>query len=315
MNSDLLRLVDEVVEDHAAESPGSLWDTFVELGLTRIGVPEEVGGSGGGPSDLHTIVRRLAHHGVEVPLVEAAVAAWALPEEQDDLDPMLAHCRPPGDVLVVVSPGARVGSRVLLVEAGTGVLARVVRTQPGPPPTADLEIDEAPVVDAERVRPVETRLLAANAARLVGAATGAYELTRDYVRVREQFGKPLVALPAVAAHLARMRTALEVAGAGLDRAELQLDAGQDAWAAAAGAAIGARRAADLVVSTSHQLHGAMGMTEEYPLARRTSLARLHRGAVPTDSATRLGAAALAGGEEEVWTTLTGHVAAAAGERT
>src|SRR5690606_13131763 len=68
---------------------------------------------------------------------------------------------------------------------------------------------------AEEVR-VRVGLL--RSAALVGAERGTYRLTRKYVRDREQFGRPLVKLPAVATALAAIRvdviraeTALEFA--------------------------------------------------------------------------------------------------------
>jgi len=56
------------------------------------------------------------------------------------------------------------------------------------------------------------------AAALTGAVEGAYELTRAYVNTREQFGRPLARIPAVAAKLAIIKTSVIQCDAALARA-------------------------------------------------------------------------------------------------
>ncbi|MFF1732113.1 acyl-CoA dehydrogenase family protein [Streptomyces sp. NPDC058247] len=53
---------------------------------------------------------------------------------------------------------------------------------------------------------------------MTGAAHGAYRLTRQYVSEREQFGSPLLKLPAVGRQLALARIALAEADTALSLA-------------------------------------------------------------------------------------------------
>jgi acyl-CoA dehydrogenase len=143
-------------------------------------------------------------------------------------------------------------------------------------------------------------LLALRAAALAGAVEGAYELTRGYVSTREQFGQPLVRIPAVAANLAIMKTAVIQCDAALARA-----AGAE-LAAVASARIIAGRAATQAARIGHQLHGAIGVTAEYSLHRFTKRLWAWRDAETTehDWSVLLGELAAAGGEAAFWEELT-----------
>jgi acyl-CoA dehydrogenase len=149
-------------------------------------------------------------------------------------------------------------------------------------------------------RAARARLGRLRAAEIVGLCEGAYALTRDYVRTREQFGKPLVRIPAVAMNLARMRTAIIPAQRALWRGQAgDLDS-------AAVARVLAGRAATEVARLAHQLHGAMGVTSEYPLQRFTRRLWSLRDAdlCERDWSAILAEASFAGGEPTVWEVLT-----------
>jgi hypothetical protein len=57
----------------------SLWKDLCDTGFHLLGVPEEIGGSGGGLRDLAVVVDLLAFHGARVPVAESAfLAGWLL---------------------------------------------------------------------------------------------------------------------------------------------------------------------------------------------------------------------------------------------
>ncbi|MFF3566557.1 acyl-CoA dehydrogenase family protein [Nocardia jiangxiensis] len=62
----------------AAANQHALWARLRELGLTRVGIDEDRGGSGGTFDDLLIIVNALAAHGISQPIVESATADWVL---------------------------------------------------------------------------------------------------------------------------------------------------------------------------------------------------------------------------------------------
>jgi acyl-CoA dehydrogenase len=154
------------------------------------------------------------------------------------------------------------------------------------------------------------RLALTRSAALLGTAWGAYELTRKYVMEREQFGAPLVKIPAVSTTLAQMAVRTRFAQSALDRATA---ACADAhtpelhrFGAVSAARISAATAATLVARTSHQLHGAVGITAEYDLHRYTSKLWALRDADQSEFAycRRLGARVREEGEIELWESIS-----------
>jgi hypothetical protein len=101
------------------------------------------------------------------------------------------------------------------------------------------------------------------AAELVGTTAAAFDLTVDFVKERRQFGRPIGSYQALQHRLAEL--AVELEGA-------RLLAYHAAWsapdrAAAAAAATWAMRTAKHAFYECHQMHGAIGFTNEYPLHR------------------------------------------------
>ena len=177
---------------------------------------------------------------------------------------------------------------------------------------------------------------------LVGAGEAALALTIGHVIEREQFGAPLAAVPAVKSWIARMRMqldlavesydrALEIAGDGLlapgadsaasrvgeeaagsptAEAEAVGASGTGITDARAAAALSAKaiaaQAGGLIAAQAHQLHGAIGITAEYPLHHLTQLIWATRDSGTSEHAAlvELGRLALTGGEPVIWDHLT-----------
>ncbi|MGH8195325.1 MAG: acyl-CoA dehydrogenase family protein [Woeseiaceae bacterium] len=134
--------------------------------------------------------------------------------------------------------------------------------------------------------------------------------TRDHVRSREQFGAPLIRIPAVAAALATFRKQLLLAETAVART-LDTVRGRDAspdLEAAAVARVIAGASATEAARIAHQLHGALGITREAGLHRLTTRLWAWQDAITSQRmcARHLGEMALACGEEEVWSRLTGN---------
>ncbi len=333
--TELAGLVTEIVRDLGgsldAERASALWTVLEETGLSRIGVPEDLGGSGGTVQDVLVVVRTLAEHGVLHPLVESTTADWVLagadrgpvgrctlvcaesadPSSGDPLE--VPWARWATHVLVVggAAPtpgttGGTTGRAVLLDLAAPGTDvghgadiagAPLDRVSPGANP--QVAVLAAPSVDRVRARAGLLRC-----AVLVGAMTGAYALTRSFVRKRHQFGEPLVAIPAVATALATVRAGVIQAEAALARARGLLG-GPGELSAVAAARVVCGGAATETARVTHQLHGAMGITVEYPLHRFTRILWAARDADLAEHrwAELLGSEALRG-ERGLWDELT-----------
>jgi alkylation response protein AidB-like acyl-CoA dehydrogenase len=106
---------------------------------------------------------------------------------------------------------------------------------------------------------------AALCAELVGGMEKAIDITADYLKVRKQFGVPIGSFQALQHRLADMAAELEVARSMLYAllASLANDGADDQWLAVSQAKMIVGRAAKFVCGQAIQLHGGIGMTEEY----------------------------------------------------
>lgn len=144
---------------------------------------------------------------------------------------------------------------------------------------------------------------------LAREAYRAYELTREHVKTREQFGAPLVKLPAVASNLARMRvllTQIDAAVSMLDHEGEPARTATEVGLIYRAARAAASNAGSELARLAHQLHGAKGIREDHPLHRHTR--RIWEGRdliVPAaQNLAALGRHALEGGEDLVWDETT-----------
>jgi acyl-CoA dehydrogenase len=142
---------------------------------------------------------------------------------------------------------------------------------------------------------------------MAGAAARVLDLTVAYAGQRTQFGRPLARFQAVQQNLARMAgeaAALTAAADGAQLALSDLDAGTGVGAPArftARVAVAKCRAgagAVRLARLAHQVHGAIGYTEEYDLRLFT---------------TRLWAWRSEDGDERYWATVLGRAAVESGE--
>ncbi|UCF75954.1 MAG: acyl-CoA/acyl-ACP dehydrogenase [Betaproteobacteria bacterium] len=106
---------------------------------------------------------------------------------------------------------------------------------------------------------------AAKCAEMVGGAERVLEMTLDYAKVREQFGKPIGSFQAIQHHCANM--AVDVLGARFIAYEAiwRLSEGLDAAAEVSMAKAWTSDAYQRVCGLGHQIHGAIGFTKEHDL--------------------------------------------------
>jgi acyl-CoA dehydrogenase len=327
--SEFARELTDLIRNLAADAgdTDSVWGQVCELGLAGIGMPEDKGGSGGSLADLVVVVRELARAGLSTPIVEASTSSYAVDAAAGE-----------SFETIVVAPDLDVSSnavtanltQVPFADRATGlviVTASSVVTVPlaGESVTVEPSHDIADLPDARvnlagasvahisggpGAAQVIDRLALTRSAALLGTAWGAYELTRKYVMEREQFGAPLVKIPAVSTTLAQMAVRTRFAQSALDRATAACaDAHTpelDRFGAVSAARINAATAATLVARTSHQLHGAVGITAEYDLHRYTSKLWALRDADESEFAYcgRLGARVREKGEIELWDSIS-----------
>jgi acyl-CoA dehydrogenase len=316
----------------------ALWQALERTGLTLAGSPEEFGGSGGDLASAAEIAVTAGAAAAPVPLAETLAAGMLLARAGQPI--------PPGPLTLAVAAGRdqalrRVpyGRLATTVAAGAdadgdwlALIARPARVQHGRnlaaeprdevEPGADAEVRGAPAGTADHAR----RLLRLFRSLLIaGAARRALELTVTYVREREQFGRPLARFPTVQQELARMAGEVALVTAATQAAVAAMQAA-GAATQAAGAATQADRAeapaggamsvlaakaqasdsAGIVAAIAHQLHGAIGTTEEHRLRLTTTRLWSWRDedGPASECFAELGRAALRSGAGGLWPWLT-----------
>jgi alkylation response protein AidB-like acyl-CoA dehydrogenase len=108
---------------------------------------------------------------------------------------------------------------------------------------------------------------AALCAELVGAMEKAIEITAGYLKMRQQFGVPIGSFQALQHRMADMAAELEVARSMLYAllASIANDDAATRWHTVSQAKALIGRAAKTVCAQAIQLHGGIGMTEEYAM--------------------------------------------------
>ena len=104
-------------------------------------------------------------------------------------------------------------------------------------------------------------------AQMIGIASGAYDATLNYIKTREQFGKPIGQFQGVQFQLAEMRIQLEAARLMVYNAARLKDAGADFIQAAAMAKYFSSKVAEKISSMAIDLFGGNGFTREYPVEK------------------------------------------------
>lgn len=133
--------------------------------------------------------------------------------------------------------------------------------------------------------------------QLAGALERVLQLSISHTREREQFGQPLNRFQAVAHQLAELAGEAATARAAADAAVAQTDS----WRIAA-AKVRCGEAAGRAATIAHQLHGAIGFTEEHVLHHFTLRLWSWRDEFGTESEW----ASVLGGlvQDRLWETLT-----------
>jgi acyl-CoA dehydrogenase len=277
----------------AGEFPAALWAEVEALGLPLAMAPEAQGGVGLAWDDAVAVWVALGRHNAPIPLAETMAAAALV-------------ANPPAGVIALAQPDGATpwGRHAAHVLAGDGRLHPSPAWRQGQALPANEPLDRAALPTGEA-----TLLAGAlvNAAKLAGALETALNLSTEYANVRKQFGRPIGQFQAVSQQLAQ--AAGEVAAAGVAVANAGRAVARRGLAGAefeiASAKLVAGEAAALVAAIAHQVHAAIGFTQEYHLHFTTRRLWTWRDAFGTERfwAERIGRAALARGGAALWPDL------------
>ncbi|SOE03573.1 acyl-CoA dehydrogenase family protein [Blastococcus haudaquaticus] len=321
-----------------------LWGALAEAGLTGVGLPEEAGGSGGELADAVAIVRTLAAGAGAVPVAEQLlVAGPALLTADLDLpspehpttfalgDAVTVHPVDNGDgpgrftltgtvpdvawagvaqhvVVLAPAPAGIEGAVLALVDASS--LPATDASNLAGEPRGTLVLDRVgtsgALLTAAQASELRARYALARSVQLAAALEQVLAWTVQYAGERHQFGRPLGKFQAIQMELAEMAGEVTAVTALTDAAVQALDRGENVVLAAAAAKVRAGAAVEVVARLAHQVHGAIGFTQEHKLHHLTRRLWSWRDEAGSDLAWSrvLGAGVLAGGPDALWPALT-----------
>jgi acyl-CoA dehydrogenase len=280
--------------DNAWKEP--LWRALSESGLTLAWVPEEQGGAGAELADGFAVLGVAGRYAAAVPLAETLLAGWLLsraglkaPEGPISLAPTR-----PSDRITLNADGTLSGQAravpfardakhlAVLAESSVALVeTRACRLSDG----VNLASEPQNTVTFEKVRPVavartdvdQTALMlmgcVVRSVQTAGALEAVLDFTVRYANERVAFEKPIGKFQAVQHNLARLAGEVSAAMTAAHSAADAISRG-DAFddvifLEATAAKIRSAEAAQEGAAIAHQVHGAIGFTNEHILHRYT----------------------------------------------
>lgn len=316
-----------------------LWDVLDEAGFTQVAVAETPAESRERWGDALALLREAGFYAVPLPLSEMFLASSLVTRAQKAIPAGLLTMGDPTKSRVRVNrrgsqwvasgtvarvPWARFAAQVLvavhdadetrwaLIPVAAGQLQEDNNLAGEPRDT--LTLHEVAVA-ADRLYALPPEMDTATIYRL-GAATrimmmaGALDrvlaLTLRHAQERTQFGRPIGRFQAIQQEIAMMAAEVAAAIASADAvAGIEESGGDDALAVAA-AKVRAGQACGVAAATAHQVHGAMGFTEDYRLHHFTQRLWSWRDEYGNEAfwAKKLGHMLIAGGADTMWAQIS-----------
>lgn len=279
-----------------------LWRALEESGLTLAWVPDDLGGAGAGLADGFEVLRASGRAAVGVPLAETLLAGWLLAQGEIAVPPGMMTVTParPADRLALDVDGTLSGRAravpfaadaahiAVLANGPDGaaialVDAKACRMGEGGTLAGDAQGD----VTFDRVKPLQiapapsgldlTALLlmgcTVRATQIAGALEAVLAMAVRYANERVAFERPIAKFQAVQHNLARLAgeasAAMTASGSAADAIASGETDSEGLFLEAASAKIRCAEAAQEGAAIAHQVHGAIGFTQEYILHRYT----------------------------------------------
>src|SRR5277367_599352 len=313
-----------------------LWDALETAGLTRTWIPEALNGSGATLADGFEVVRIAGEFAISVPLVESLLGGWLL-QQAGIPTPLGSGTVAPVDVRDRITAGAdealsgtarsvpfardAAWIAVLGARANRPFVALVDRSLcriqehanlAGDARDAVALLDVVPSVMTQAAIDTDALLLIGAAVRsmqMAGALQAILDMSVAYANLRVAFEKPIAKFQAIQHSLAKLAgeaaAAVAAAGSAADAiaAASQFDAAVFLEVASAKIRVG--EAAATGAAIAHQVHGAIGFSQEHVLHRYTQRLLAWRDDFGSEShwAVRLGQLVAGNGADALWPML------------
>lgn len=294
-------LRDTVARVAARADTPDLWAHVAELGWLGVATDEAQGGIGLGLAGAAALQEEFGRHLLNLPYLSSVVAAAGVlarcTDGPEHLEALIA-----GETRIATGfadlfgqrndlriEGDKLSGRVGPIEAlDRADLVLITTPEPLllPLDTPGLHCETAPAIDGRstgmltldkvtlpagaRLAPdgplygIGDAVLVAAASDNLGLARALYDLTLEHVRTRQQFGRPIGAFQTIQFRMVDLWIALEETRSLTAAAIAATDAGEaDASDLASAAWIRSLQSGHRIVEEAIQLHGAIGMTDEW----------------------------------------------------
>jgi acyl-CoA dehydrogenase len=282
--------------------PSSQWAQVVEMGLPMAWLPENLGGIEMPLEEGFTIARLAGRYATPLPIADALIASAIATRAKLKLpDALVLFANTPADETLVINSDDTISGRcsvttfagnaqylLLPVETLTGSQFALIKnsgsqsaveTTMAGEPRCECVFEKAKLLAlsdegfSDIQKTIDDIGAVVRSQQIAGAAEAVLAMCVNYVNVREQFGRPIAKFQAIQHHLAALAGEVASIACSADVASLSLirnnfnSSGLDI--AIASAKVRAGTSGAEVIRIAHQVHGAIGFTEEYDLHRFT----------------------------------------------
>jgi len=285
-----------------ADWKAPLWRALEGSGLTLAWVPDDLGGAGASLGDGFEVLRVAGRSAAPVPVAETLLAGWLLAQGRIAAPPGTMTLAPvrPGDRIALAADGTLSGRArqvpfaadaahiAVLAHGPNGTMLALIdatacRIGEGRNLAGDAQGD----ITFDRVKPLmsapapagldQTALMlmgcTVRAIQTAGALEAVLAMAVRYANERVAFERPIAKFQAVQHNLARLAgevsAAMTAAGSAADAMARGESDAEALFLEAASAKIRCAEAAQDGAAIAHQVHGAIGFTQEYILHRYT----------------------------------------------
>ena len=266
----------------------NLWNDLEEQGLTRIVVKDKFNGTDLPFSFILPVIQMSNNFGIPLPFSETILCNYLLSES--NINPpngivtfatsskniKIANNIISGDLLSV--PYLNLADNIILISEINNIKHVILLKNTNgnikakknflAEPRFDLKIGNCEIIDFQ---PLNSKINFENlgalvrSAQMIGAMERILDLSIDYCSQRKQFGRALSKFQAIQHHISEMAVELSASSAALSSVGYLDDSDKNVQDIAI-LKIRAGIAAGKMIAISHQVHGAIGFTQEYELA-------------------------------------------------
>lgn len=302
MKEMILEVAERMLADHVTKDVVDIvengdwakdtWDLFLENGMVSVAISEENGGAGGDFDDLLNIVRLTGKYAAPIPYAETTFANFLL--ETSNLaivDKIATYSLQEGLVLqnnqvngtlynvpwarhanyLVALVGSEQGTQIALIDLANATIEPSNNLASEPRDTVILNNANAiysSTFTKEQIFYAQTIETAFRIALMTGAIEKVNDLSVQYSKEREQFGRPIHRFQLVQHQIVQLAGETAIAIAAFNNVCAAIQANNYLHEIAY-ARIRMEDAITTVAAVSHQLHAAIGTTHEHALHQYT----------------------------------------------